>query len=695
MNKYISVLVFVLVIGLNIVALKTLAPSKPNPAIPTISEHGEKSDLPKVESLAQLKTLLSKAQKEGSGAWGSVREEAATFGTTQRAGMADSATKNSMNVDYGTTNIQVQGVDEADTVKTDGKYIYQIQEQQVVISEVYPSDNMKVVKKLNFQSEFWPQEFYVDNQYLVVIGNSNEEIPLTKEEQKKLYPDQGAEIEIYPPSRVRGMLKAIVYDISNKTKIKELRQVELEGHYLSSRKIGSTVYFVANKYVDYHILEQGGDPSVPVYRDSNAGDELKQIAYQDICYFPEAVELNYLMVAGIDLAKSDRKVEISTYLGAGQNIYASKDNLYVAVPQYEKPKQSDKKSEIDKPNTPVQSDQMDQSDSTSKIAIDIMPIRPANVDTAIYKFALQEGQIKYLTKGQVPGTIINQFSMDEHNGYFRIATTKGDAWSTEQKSTNNVYILNSNLKQTGKIENIAPGERIYSVRFMGEKGYMVTFKTVDPLFVIDLKDPNAPKILGSLKIPGYSDYLHPYDENHIIGFGKETVEVKQKDGFGKEQPMAFYLGMKIALFDVSDVSKPKELFKEIIGGRGTDSELLYNHKALLFSKEKNLLAFPITVMNTPKTMYDSAGFPQYGEFAFAGAYVYNLDLEKGFDLKGKISHLNQSDYNRSGYGYDGGKQIQRLLYIEDDLYTVSPELIKAHDLTSLKEKGQLRTMKTK
>ena len=693
MNKYISVLVVVLVIGFNLIALNTLEKPEVENTKPTITEQVDKSTLPKVESLAQLKNLLSKAQKDGSRMFRSGRAVMALEDSgAQRAAAADSgASKNSTNVDYGTTNVQVQGVDEADTVKTDGKYIYQIQEQKVVISEVYPSDDMKVVKKLNFQKEFWPQEFYVDSNHLVVIGNSNEEVPLTQEEQKKLRIDQGPEVEIYPPSRVRGMLKAIVYDISDKSKIKELRQIELEGNYLSSRKIGTTIYFVANKFVDYYILEQGGDPSVPVYRDSTDGNELKKIAYQDICYFPEAVEPNYLMVAGIDLAELDRKVEIATYLGAGQNIYASKDNLYVAVPQYEKVDQPEKKSETANPDTPVQSNQSDQSTSTSKIAIDMMPIRPVNVDTVIYKFALNEGEIKYLTKGQVPGTIINQFSMDEHKGYFRIATTQGDAWNTDQKSTNSVYILNQNLKKTGKIENIAPGERIYSVRFMGEKGYMVTFKTVDPLFVIDLKDPKAPKILGSLKIPGYSDYLHPYDENHIIGFGKETIEVKQKDGSGKEQPMTFYLGLKIAIFDVSDVSKPKELFKEVIGGRGTESELLYNHKALLFSKEKNLLAFPITVMNSPKTMYDSAGFPQYGEFAFEGAYVYNLDLEQGFKLKGKISHLDSTDYNKGGYGYGGGRNIQRLLYVEEDLYTVSSELIKVNDLTDLKEKGQLKT----
>jgi uncharacterized secreted protein with C-terminal beta-propeller domain len=249
--------------------------------------------------------------------------------------------------------------------------------------------------------------------------------------------------------------------------------------------------------------------------------------------------------------------------------------------------------------------------------------------------------------------------------------------------------LDNELNIKGKIEDIAPGERIYSVRFMGDRAYMVTFKTVDPLFVLDLKDPASPKILGALKIPGYSDYLHPYDENHIIGFGKDTIELSQKGNKGNEvETTAFYQGMKIALFDVSNVEKPIEMFKEVIGDRGTDSEVLNNHKALLFAKDKNLLAFPITVMEVKGSKVDPNGFPKYGELTFQGAYVYNLDLEKGFILKGKISHLTDEQYLKSGQGwYNSDRNIQRIIYINNNLYTISNALIKANDLTNLREIG--------
>ncbi|NLB17381.1 MAG: hypothetical protein GX825_01275, partial [Syntrophomonadaceae bacterium] len=226
---------------------------------------------------------------------------------------------------------------------------------------------------------------------------------------------------------------------------------------------------------------------------------------------------------------------------------------------------------------------------------------------------------------------------------------------------------------------------IYSTRFMGDRLYMVTFRNVDPLFVIDLKTPQQPAILGALKIPGYSDYLHPYDENHIIGFGKDTVEIKRGNGTA-----AFYTGMKIALFDVTNVAKPVEMFKETIGDRGTESPLLNNHKALLFSRQRNLLAFPVTVMKVPGDQNIDEGFPAYGQFQFQGAYVYNLDLAKGFQLKARITHLTNEDYLKAGGSwYNSVGNVQRILYINDALYTLSEGKVKAHDLTSYKQLGEL------
>ena len=302
--------------------------------------------------------------------------------------------------------------------------------------------------------------------------------------------------------------------------------------------------------------------------------------------------------------------------------------------------------------------------------------------TSIRRFKLDGGAVVYDGKGEVNGSVLNQFSMDESGGYLRIATTS-DIYDIKRGygTQNNLYILDSGLNAAGKLEGLAPGEIIYSVRFIGARGYVVTFKTVDPLFVIDLADPTAPKVLGSLKIPGYSDYLHPYDENHIIGFGKDTVEYD----YGYGNTTAYYQGMKIALFDVSDVKNPKELFKTEIGDRGTDSELLRNHRALLFSKERGLLAFPVTVMTVPKSQKTGNlrdDTLAYGQFEFQGAYVYNLNLTDGFTLKGKITHISDEEYKLYGSNFWGGEDnaIDRLLYIRESLYALSRAYVTSSEI---------------
>lgn len=629
------------------------------------------SYLPVVGSYEKLKELLEEAQengiylygdRDGRNAMKTMDESAAVQDVKREAKAKESAAAaDAGSADYSTTNVQVQGVDEADIVKTDGQYIYQVNRQRVVVARANPPENMKLVSTLNYSDRnFAPIELYLHDDKLIVIGASRTNIPVYKEKD-------GVKVEIYPaPKFTQRTTKALIYDMSDRGNIKLLREIELEGRYVSSRKIGPALYIIANDYVDYYRIQKEEINTTPSYRDTQEADGYKNIDYASICYFPGMIEPNYMIAAGINV-DGNEAANVSTYLGAGQNIYASTENLYVAVANYRaggiKPL----------PDTSV--------DSGVKAKVAVMPEYEEN--TLLYKFALKEAKVTYLSKGEVPGTILNQFSMDETGGSFRIATTRGDMWRTDEKiSKNNLYILDDMFSITGKVEDMAPGEKIYSVRFMGDRAYVVTFKTVDPLFVIDLKDPSKPSILGALKIPGYSDYLHPYDENHIIGFGKDTVEIKGQ---------AYYLGMKIALFDVTDVSKPVQKFSEVIGDRGTDSALLNDHKALLFSKEKNLLAFPVTVMevknSSEKVKRESL---QYGEFAFQGAYVYSLDLTDGFKLRGKITHLSDEDYLKAGNDwYESDKNVQRILYIGDTLYTLSNSVLKANGLRDLKEKGSV------
>jgi inhibitor of cysteine peptidase len=602
---------------------------------------------------------------------------------------ADSSAASSNNADYSQTNIQTEGVDEGDILKTDGTYLYKISTQyrNVTIVKAVPSTAMSVVNSIKFEDpNFWPTELYVDAKNLIVIGNSYVDSPI-----KPMSSSSGAAAD----KRIAiqygtNLTQALIYDISNKSNIKLARKIEVEGNYVTSRKIKDAVYMVTNKWLDVYTIMNPDQPSpmplTPIYRDSIAksSSNYQTIPFDQIQYFPYAVVPNYLLISSFDLTQTSQPVQIKSYLGSGENVYASQDNLYVAV--------TEMKFEPIPSSTPLTS----PSSSTSSTAlaepaprIAMIPI-PSETFTHVYKFALAPAKVELIGEGTVPGTILNQFSMDEFEDHLRIATTKGNTWSDDEATTskNNIYILNNKMQITGKLEDLAKGERIYSVRFMGKRGYMVTFKTVDPLFVLDLANPKAPKVLGELKIPGYSSYLHPYDENHIIGFGVDTTEITN-EWDPKQSKIAITQGMKIALFDVTNVNKPVEKFKESIGVRGTYSELLYNHKALLFSKEKQLFAFPVQVNESGNTQSDSR---DYGKFAFQGLYVYQLNLEQGFKLKARISHLNADETLKmqEGTDYFNNKLVQRGVYIGQSLYTISEDILKANDLSSLKEISQIK-----
>lgn len=562
--------------------------------------------------------------------------------------------------DYSSTNVQVQGVDEADVIKNDGQYIYLVKGSTVRIVQAYPADSMKELAKLDLSvatKSFTPTEIYVDGNSLVVIGTSTDSAPQPA--------DTGvSNIKMVPSYYPYYSSKTTVFvvNITDRTKPKVLRSVDFDASYNTSRKIGGTLYMVMNKYPSFPVFydmprvesEIKSTDILPMMRDSAVNKDEPIAACNRIKIFPKPSSFNFLITAAVPLTDLNQPVRREVVVGSSDNVYASQNNLYVASTDWSGPY-----------------------------------MRPINFQeqTKIYKFGLADGNIVYLNQGSVPGTILNQFSMDEYSENFRIATTTS-SYSLDGGSLtdNNLYVLDSSLKNLGKIEHIATGEKIYSVRFLGARAYMVTFKSIDPLFVIGLADPTAPKILGKLKIPGYSTYLHPYDENHIIGFGKDVDESIDASKVHSSDAVYYtaVLGIKIGLFDVTDVNNPKEMFKEVVGGYGTDSELLTNHKALLFDKDKQLFAFPVTVYE---------GTAQANKLTFVGAYVYKLNLTDGFKLLGKVTHLTDTELSdlalKSGdyfnpY-YDYAKTIQRILYIGENLYTVSQAMIKANALVDLKE----------
>jgi len=539
---------------------------------------------------------------------------------------------------YSTTNVQVEGVDEADIVKTDGEYIYIVKGSTVRVVRAYPAAGMVEMDAIEFDDDgFSPSDMYVDGNKLIVLGQSYYSYP---------YPALRTDAKIMPYPYYGGSIsKVFVFDITDKSNIKEFRTLEFEGSYTQSRKVDDMVYMVLSRpgFYAYNTIENV-DEILPRYKDTGDDTAKPLVGCTDVKYVPAFESADYLIVAGIPVNEASGEISKEVVLGSAGNIYSSRENMYVAASEWNW-------------------DYETSSESTN-----------------VYKFALDKENVEFQGKGKVPGTILNQFSMDENDNHFRIATTKGNSW--DGTSTNNVYVLDENMDMTGKLEGIAPGESIYSTRFIGDRLYMVTFKKIDPFFVIDMSDPKGPSVLGKLKIPGYSDYLHPYDENHIIGFGKDTVTPTEQEEIDWNQNFEWYQGIKIAMFDVTDVENPKQMFTEIIGDRGTDSPLLYDHKALLFDKEKNLFAFPVTVAEISEEIKNDpkASGSEYGDPVFQGAYVYGIDLVNGFDLKAKITHYDETEIaEKAGYYWYGNKDIERVLYIGKFLYTVSKGMVMAND----------------
>lgn len=588
-----------------------------------IKQVKEENGLPKVESFENLYNIVRKQNSENKD-------------SQKNASLLEDSVNSTLreNNDYSKTNNQVEGVEEADIVKTDGKYIYYITGKKLVIVNAVEATNMKIASEIKYEEEqIEPKEIFINGNRLIIV------------EQKYEYNGQINENSVMDDMIYHSdeYTNIKVYNIEDKNKPVMEREIQIEGSYLSSRMVGENVYVLSNKYIYSELLEKNKEELnendyKPKYLDTAISKETKCIEYSDISYFPESGDNTFLNVAGFNI-NNNEPANIETYLGAGTEVYASQNNLYVAKVKYE---YKDEKLYGYYDNY--------------------------DINTYIYKFKLENSKLEYTSTGSVPGEVLNQFSMDEKDGNFRIATTNSTNLKEENR-TNNLYILNENLKMIGSLENLAKGEKIYSVRFLDNKAYMVTFVQTDPLFVIDLSEPTNPILLGELKIPGYSTYLHPYDENHIIGFGENTET--------KEDGNVVTIGMKMALFDVTNPTSPKEMYSMDIGERGTYSELLYNHKALLFSKEKNIIAFPISI---------SEGENYHSNLKFQGAIVYGLDLENGFNLKGKIAHMQITE----GYNdYDYTKEVERIIYIDNNLYTLSEGLIKATNMDNMEEKGSI------
>lgn len=564
-------------------------------------------------------------------------------------GSTESSSSSSNTKDYSTTNIQVENVDEADIVKTDGDYIYSISEDNVIITDAKDPKQPKVVATIQSEDDDIPEDIILYKDKLVVIS--------TKGNQTQRY---------YYNNRMNTVVK--IYNITSREKPVLTKSYEMYEPYYTSRCIDNVLYVISSGN-----LRKEDDEIVVGYNEDNME---KEMSIDKIKYLKDVKTTKQTLISTVDLNNETADIKLDSYLMNISNAYVSENAIYLLNQRYS----NDTKMPISLLfglKGVFGLEDYYEMDSES------------GYYTEIYKFDIKEN-VEYKAKTKVKGKTINQYSLDEKDNHLRIALYDNDG--------SRVAIFDEDLKQIGISDNVAKGEKMYSSRFIGDKVYFVTYKTIDPLFVMDLSNEAKPKVLGKLKIPGYSTYLHPYDENHIIGIGMETKEIINRNSNGKViSTTAKVVGMKMALFDVSNVNSPVQISSVVIGDSRITSAILTNPKALLFSKEKSLIAIPVnnysqdfevTSSNNYETMINN--YTKYSKpYNAEGYFVYNINVQDGFKLKGVITH----EKTNATYYYSNSKLL-RGLYIDNNLYTVSETMIKVNELDSLKAVGELKLKNT-
>ncbi|MGE0793196.1 MAG: beta-propeller domain-containing protein [Candidatus Woesearchaeota archaeon] len=577
-----------------------------------------------------------------------------------------SSSSSNQNLDYSQTNNQVQNVDEGDIIKTDGEYIYTITGKTLFVIKAYPGEDSEVISKIKITHQ--PSGLFIYQNKLLIFGNVDDYSKVDE--------------SIRPRTQ---LMFAEIFDITNKQNIKSTSEFLFEGSYSQSRMIDNKIYLISNLY-------NGFSNPYPIYYENG---NMRKIPYSNI--YRLNIPYNYPEFAGIqsiDIINEKIINEKIIALESGMNIYMSENNLFLASTEYFNQWELQQKitKEILKPYLNLDDEELineiqltsnkilsnyEKESKIMQVYYEAMQrLSYENQDelqakiqektdeeiakieyrtySLISKVELNDGNLEVKNTAKIPGRLNNQFSMDEFKNNLRIATTIDSTWyngkSTE--SENHIYTLSEDMNILDSIKGIAKTESIYSTRFVGDRLYMVTFRQIDPFFVFDLSNPENIKELGQLKIPGFSRYLHPYDENMLIGIGRDATEEGRQEG------------LKISLFDVSDPKNPKEVAKYVSDEKYSSSTAEYEHKAFLFSKEKELLVIPIYSYN-----YKSSG-------NFNGALVFKI-TEDEIKARGLIDHSSTQD------NYYYGSMVERSLFIENELYTKSQNLLRINSLDDL------------
>jgi inhibitor of cysteine peptidase len=569
--------------------------------------------------------------------------------------------------DYSQTNVQVNGVDEGDIVKTDGQYIYVLRQNELIIfkadgistkrissvkigtdstvNQPAPGYGVKAPDRIGYGSEY-ATDIYITGNTAVIVSSYSNYGPYIADSTVKSGSTSGAEsgsssdsvippaesntIAIKPsiaPINNKQITKLYIFDIADRSNPVQKAELGQDGYLLTTRLIGSTLFMLSN-YTSYSAVESDSSSYIPnLYTAGTA----KLVNPDSISIMPYSNSTGYTVICAYDLPSAALSLSQSI-LGGGSTVYMNEKTLYLA--------NSTSSQTVSAPYTDSVYTVLDYS---------------INNVTDITSFDISGGQLALKASGTVPGSLNSQFALDEYNGSLRVVTTtNSQSWSEytdkakgfvnykykDPTSANALYVLDGSLKTIGGVENLAKGEQVYSVRFDGAIGYFVTFRQVDPLFAVDLTDPAKPVVLSSLKIPGFSEYLHVYSSGRLFGLGMSA------DANGRTD------GMKLTMFDTTNPADVS--VKNFLKLDSSYSSALNNHKAILISADKNIIAFP----------------------ADNGYGIYSYSDAQGFIKKASISSI---EWNGDSRG----------LYIGDLAYIVDTQSISVLDMAGFTLLGRI------
>lgn len=577
------------------------------------------------------------------------------------AGAAGDASAAGNSQSHSTTNIQEDGVDESDVVKSDGTYFYIARGNSLRIVRAAPAAQLAELARLDL--ELPVDSLYLYRGKLIALGTrySYDYGPA---------PFARLAIEFWPPYYADVETVVAEVDVSDPAAPRVTRRIALDGALVSSRLTNDRLITVLTVVPPLPEIPTPADADAVTLDDvlpkvRVAGGEAFAVAWSELLRPLDPGGLNMTAVVTLDAANVETIVASTGIMASASTIYASTEALYVTDAEYD-------------------------------------PESNYREVTALHMLAFDDqGAARYTASGAVPGRLLNQFSLGEHEGHLRVAThvdntamflggpffggfeiavanvdpalaqnrnVQPDGTATTDippqrppQPYNAVYVLANDggtLKIAGALENIAPGERIYSARFMGDRGFLVTFRQIDPLFAMDLSDPTMPQIKGDLKVPGFSDYLHPLGANHLIGVGRSTTE----NPWGGITPDA----VQLSLFDVSNLSDPQVVEQITLGGPYSSSDVSYTHKAFTYLPDRGLLAIPVQLNHRPQSRFEYPGV------AFDGVVVFRVD-STGFT---EIARVSSVTHDPSLY-YGGWVAWRRAAFVGDFVYSITDAGVKS------------------